>query len=246
MKRNYIGLACTFHDPALAIVNVRGELVFAEATERPFQTKAPLIVCPIAILTASQRSTSTATREPILFSPRPGVRRPSAAVGSPRWCAACSPCSFPMLARASKWGIYRYFFKSQTTSLNLASESLRFHDAFDRHRAAACAGPQRGGPSTRTPANDHRVQPSSDARGGRLLHQSLPRGGLRGCGRLRRGHDHGILSLPRWPNRPAPPATAQRRQPGFLLHLALHRLRVRPRQGRGMEGHGAGPLWAAQ
>jgi carbamoyltransferase len=39
MLKNYVGLACTFHDPALAIVNSQGEVVFAEACERPYQTK---------------------------------------------------------------------------------------------------------------------------------------------------------------------------------------------------------------
>ncbi len=38
-KRYYIGLAATFHDPALAIVNPAGEVVFAEATERYMQDK---------------------------------------------------------------------------------------------------------------------------------------------------------------------------------------------------------------
>lgn len=38
-KRNYIGLAVTLHDPALAIVNSVGEVVFAEATERYLQNK---------------------------------------------------------------------------------------------------------------------------------------------------------------------------------------------------------------
>ena len=37
--RNYIGLATTPHDPALAIVNARGEVVFAEACERYLQNK---------------------------------------------------------------------------------------------------------------------------------------------------------------------------------------------------------------
>ena len=39
MKRNYIGLACTGHDNALAIVNSEGEVVFAEGTERYLQNK---------------------------------------------------------------------------------------------------------------------------------------------------------------------------------------------------------------
>ncbi len=37
--RNYLGLATTLHDPAVAIVDSRGEVVFAEALERPTQVK---------------------------------------------------------------------------------------------------------------------------------------------------------------------------------------------------------------
>jgi len=40
--RNYIGIASTFHDGALAIVNSTGNVVFAEATERPMQYKRAL------------------------------------------------------------------------------------------------------------------------------------------------------------------------------------------------------------
>jgi carbamoyltransferase len=39
VKKNYIGLACTWHDPAIAIVNHDGEVVFAEAAERYLQSK---------------------------------------------------------------------------------------------------------------------------------------------------------------------------------------------------------------
>jgi carbamoyltransferase len=38
-KRYYIGLATTFHDPAIAIVSPDGEVIFAEATERHLQYK---------------------------------------------------------------------------------------------------------------------------------------------------------------------------------------------------------------
>lgn len=38
-KRYYIGLATTFHDPALAIVGPKGDILFAEATERFLQYK---------------------------------------------------------------------------------------------------------------------------------------------------------------------------------------------------------------
>lgn len=37
--RRYIGLACTFHDPAVAVVDEGGAVLFAEATERPLQNK---------------------------------------------------------------------------------------------------------------------------------------------------------------------------------------------------------------
>jgi carbamoyltransferase len=46
MIRNYLGLASSFHDSALAIVNSRGEIVFAEATERYVQTKRAIHVPP--------------------------------------------------------------------------------------------------------------------------------------------------------------------------------------------------------
>jgi len=39
MKRNYLGLACTGHDNAIAIINSQGELVFAESSERYLQNK---------------------------------------------------------------------------------------------------------------------------------------------------------------------------------------------------------------
>lgn len=39
MSKSYIGLATTCHDPAIAIVDAAGEVVFAEATERFLQNK---------------------------------------------------------------------------------------------------------------------------------------------------------------------------------------------------------------
>ena len=37
--KNYIGLACTAHDPAIAVVDEHGEVLFAEGTERALQVK---------------------------------------------------------------------------------------------------------------------------------------------------------------------------------------------------------------
>ncbi len=39
MTKNYIGLACSQHDPAIAIVNAEGEVIFAESSERYLQNK---------------------------------------------------------------------------------------------------------------------------------------------------------------------------------------------------------------
>lgn len=39
MKKNYVGIACSQHDPAIAIVNAEGKVVYAESTERYLQNK---------------------------------------------------------------------------------------------------------------------------------------------------------------------------------------------------------------
>ncbi|HWG45786.1 MAG TPA: carbamoyltransferase C-terminal domain-containing protein [Gemmataceae bacterium] len=146
MNRNYIGLACTFHDPALAIVNARGELVFAEASERPFQTKrafnclpdsyshgVPIInkYCePDADLVIAKTWSARAERRCRVAEMVRGLLAPFISEAGPR---------------AAKWGIYRYFLKSQSMSLSMASESLRFGDAFSRHAAANALAPQKAG-----------------------------------------------------------------------------------------------------
>ena len=42
-KRNYVGIACTGHDNAIAIVDSSGEIRFAEAAERYLQVKRALV-----------------------------------------------------------------------------------------------------------------------------------------------------------------------------------------------------------
>jgi carbamoyltransferase len=46
LRRNYIGLANSFHDSAIAIVDADGNLIFAEATERHLQQKRAINVPP--------------------------------------------------------------------------------------------------------------------------------------------------------------------------------------------------------
>jgi carbamoyltransferase len=48
MKKNYIGLANSCHDSAVAIVDSRGEVIFAEATERHLQSKRAFNCAPDA------------------------------------------------------------------------------------------------------------------------------------------------------------------------------------------------------
>lgn len=54
MKKYYIGLATTFHEPAVAIVNPEGEVLFAEATERYLQNKSAINCEPDHIFRISE------------------------------------------------------------------------------------------------------------------------------------------------------------------------------------------------
>lgn len=53
-KKYYVGLTSTFHDPAITILNDKGEVVFAEATERYLQTKRAM-GCPADPIVWSQK-----------------------------------------------------------------------------------------------------------------------------------------------------------------------------------------------
>ncbi len=50
MKTYYLGLSVTYHDPALAIINEQGEVLYAEATERCLQNKRALNCAPDQLL----------------------------------------------------------------------------------------------------------------------------------------------------------------------------------------------------
>jgi carbamoyltransferase len=54
MKRNYVGLANSFHDSALAIVSDAGEVLFAEASERYLQNKRSIGVAPDLFMRAAE------------------------------------------------------------------------------------------------------------------------------------------------------------------------------------------------
>lgn len=49
MKKRYLGIAATVHDPAIAILDEQGFLLHAEALERPMQFKIAWDICPTAL-----------------------------------------------------------------------------------------------------------------------------------------------------------------------------------------------------
>ena len=66
MKKYYIGLSVTYHDPALAIIDDQGEVLFAEATERALQNKRALN-CPADSLLQVQALLARYCPEPSEF-----------------------------------------------------------------------------------------------------------------------------------------------------------------------------------
>jgi carbamoyltransferase len=54
MKRYYIGLSTTFHDPSVSIVDNNGKIIFAEASERYLQNKQAYDCAPDHILGISK------------------------------------------------------------------------------------------------------------------------------------------------------------------------------------------------
>jgi carbamoyltransferase len=128
MTRNYIGLACTFHDPALAIVNSRGDVVFAEATERSYQTKRALH-CPPDSISYLDRILRTYCE--------PGAELTVAKTWSLRYPALLrwvqrlvTPLGYvlPGLSpRGESGNALQFLVRSQLNSMSLASVDLRQH-----------------------------------------------------------------------------------------------------------------------
>jgi carbamoyltransferase len=48
MNRLYIGIACTIHDPAVAVVNEQGQLIYAQSAERSLQSKRGWFAVPVS------------------------------------------------------------------------------------------------------------------------------------------------------------------------------------------------------
>ena len=60
----HIGLSCTYHDPALAVVGPDGRVLFAEATERHTGSKHAFPYQPMAGCGSSTLSSGIVTRMP--------------------------------------------------------------------------------------------------------------------------------------------------------------------------------------
>jgi carbamoyltransferase len=126
VNRNYIGLACTFHDPALAIVNSHGEVVFAEGTERPTQTKRALHCTPDtpSFLDKIVDTHCEPGAELVVsksWSPRHERRLPFYYRFNWFW-RMTRPHLNPASATGAMW---RYICASQVASMSVASEGLR-------------------------------------------------------------------------------------------------------------------------
>jgi carbamoyltransferase len=153
MTRNYVGLACTFHDPALAVVNGRGEVVFAEATERAYQTKRGLH-CP---------PDSLSYLEKILAAhAEPGAELVVAKSWSPRYQrrhrlidrAVCllGPLFRGGDPRSEPGNMLRYMVRAHLHGMALAGEGLRFQQV----RADLAGGAGRARP-LRLTGYDHNL-----------------------------------------------------------------------------------------
>jgi carbamoyltransferase len=128
MSRNYLGLACTFHDPALAVVNSRGEVVFAEATERAYQTKRALHCPPDSISYLDKVVRAHVERGAELTVARSWSAGYLGRLRVTRGLLAALSWMMPGLhPRTGLGSSMHYMLRSQQHSVALAGEGLRQH-----------------------------------------------------------------------------------------------------------------------
>lgn len=144
MNRNYIGLACTFHDPALAVVNSRGEVVFAEGAERPTQTKRALHCMPDSPSYLGQILDKHCEPEADLVAARSwsfshGWRL--WLIHRLNWLLRLSNRDLDPNTMSGAW--WRYICASQLQSMGMAGKGVNQQAAF---RALRSAAPSQGPP----------------------------------------------------------------------------------------------------
>ncbi len=67
MNEYFIGISCSMHDSAVAILDEKGQILFAEATERVLQNKRALNIAPLNVVYASHLLKSYCS-EPAIFN----------------------------------------------------------------------------------------------------------------------------------------------------------------------------------
>ncbi|MBZ9610341.1 carbamoyltransferase family protein [Rheinheimera maricola] len=68
MKKRYLGIAATVHDPAIAIIDENGVLLFAEALERSMQCKIAWDISPIGMFTYLENTLSRFHSDDVIWS----------------------------------------------------------------------------------------------------------------------------------------------------------------------------------
>lgn len=131
MKRNYIGLACTGHDNALAVVNDRGEVVFAEATERFLQNKRSYNCIPDNPILIGKVIKQYCDPEADIVIAKtwsedaPGILRQESALAAQRLQGPYRPYSSSFIKYDV--GAYQYVLKSVSDSIQSAGVNLKFY-----------------------------------------------------------------------------------------------------------------------
>lgn len=141
MTRNYVGLACTFHDPALAIVNSRGEVVYAEAAERLYQIKRGLH-CPPDTLSYLDRVLGTYC-EPdaaLTVAKSWSLQHPLQLRTYEFFRSIWGLLTRGLSSRSRKGAAWRYMSRSMVHSMLLAGEGVRRHQALAELERAAREG----------------------------------------------------------------------------------------------------------
>lgn len=158
--RYYLGLAATLHDPSLAIVDPRGRVVFAEATERYLQDKRAFNCPPDHIVRCAELIEEYCPRDAELHVAVNWSRafhqrlRAAATCDLPVVRHVLGPLKDWMLQRrghlVAPWGDYRALAQAMLSSLDQAAVNLRwrgfipadrrvrYFDHHLTHAAAAC------------------------------------------------------------------------------------------------------------
>lgn len=134
----YIGLACTCHDPAIAVVNPAGQVVFAEATERHLQAKRAIHQPPDHLPYISTILERFCDPEEDLVAAKTWSPRAGKLLARQMWVNSLGAA---LVRDGSAWAIPMQLTRSalvaQTAALALVCEGLRGACLRERHLGLA-------------------------------------------------------------------------------------------------------------